>query len=278
MEELGQVHEQLKKLQHVNKRSSSEYETVTTQRRELEERYSHLYQEEQTIHELVESLDAKKDEKIMTTFKGVQKHFKEIFAELVPRGSAELTLLTVDDMEDNAKDSRAAKSKKENRIDRFVGVGIKASFSDASSSGSKSLLSGGQHTIVALALIFAIQRADPAPFYILDEVDAALDPTHRSAVGAMIKKQTSGDNGVQFVTSSFWEEFLDYGDKWFGVSMARTASSIEELNQQEAVAFVLAARKDEGKAQPAPQAQNSAKRTKTSDTAQPPGSEPRSRA
>ena len=44
-------------------------------------------------------------------------------------------------------------------------------------------LSGGQKSLVALALIFAIQRCDPAPFYLFDEVDAALDPKHRSAVG-----------------------------------------------------------------------------------------------
>ena len=42
-------------------------------------------------------------------------------------------------------------------------------------------LSGGQKTLVALALIFAIQRCDPAPFYLFDEIDAALDPQYRQA-------------------------------------------------------------------------------------------------
>lgn len=42
-------------------------------------------------------------------------------------------------------------------------------------------LSGGQKTLVALALIFAIQRCDPAPFYLFDEIDAALDPQYRYA-------------------------------------------------------------------------------------------------
>lgn len=50
-------------------------------------------------------------------------------------------------------------------------------------------LSGGQKTLVALTLIFAIQRCDPAPFYLFDEVDAALDPLHRSAVAQLLKKQ-----------------------------------------------------------------------------------------
>lgn len=53
-------------------------------------------------------------------------------------------------------------------------------------------LSGGQKTVVALnALIFAIQRCDPAPFdYLFDEIDAALDPRYSTAVGEIIRKQT----------------------------------------------------------------------------------------
>ena len=50
-------------------------------------------------------------------------------------------------------------------------------------------LSGGQKTLVSLALIFAIQRSDPAPFYLLDEVDAALDPQYRTTVAQMLRKQ-----------------------------------------------------------------------------------------
>ena len=50
-------------------------------------------------------------------------------------------------------------------------------------------LSGGQKTVVALALIFAVQRCDPAPFYLFDEIDAALDPQYRTTVAQMLKTQ-----------------------------------------------------------------------------------------
>lgn len=50
-------------------------------------------------------------------------------------------------------------------------------------------LSGGQKTLVSLALIFAIQSVDSAPFYLLDEVDAALDPQYRQTVAAMLKQR-----------------------------------------------------------------------------------------
>lgn len=47
-------------------------------------------------------------------------------------------------------------------------------------------LSGGQKSLVALTLIFAIQKCDPAPFYLFDEIDQALDAQHRKAVAGML--------------------------------------------------------------------------------------------
>ena len=58
-------------------------------------------------------------------------------------------------------------------------------------------LSGGQKTLVALALIFSIQCCDPAPFYLFDEIDAALDPQYRTTVADMIAKQAIGELPVQ---------------------------------------------------------------------------------
>lgn len=48
-------------------------------------------------------------------------------------------------------------------------------------------LSGGQKSLVALAMIFAIQKCDPAPFYLFDEIDQALDSQHRTAVASMMR-------------------------------------------------------------------------------------------
>ncbi len=53
-------------------------------------------------------------------------------------------------------------------------------------------LSGGQKTLTALTLIFAIQRCDPAPFYLFDEIDAALDPAYRTSVAKLLRKQVCG--------------------------------------------------------------------------------------
>jgi structural maintenance of chromosome 3 (chondroitin sulfate proteoglycan 6) len=77
--------------------------------------------------------------------------------------------------------------------------------------------------VVALTIIFSIQRCDPAPFYLFDEVDAALDPMYRGAVAQMISKQKQekdGDpnSGCQFLTSSFHEELVKAADMHWLVS------------------------------------------------------------
>lgn len=65
--------------------------------------------------------------------------------------------------------------------DDYLGVKVRVTFGGGETMSMKQL-SGGQKTLVALALIFAIQRVDPAPFYIFDEIDAALDPQYRTSL------------------------------------------------------------------------------------------------
>lgn len=131
-------------------------------------------------------------------------------------------------------------------MDTYAGLSIHVSFSDAGESKSIAALSGGQKTLVALALIFAIQRADPAPFYVFDEIDSALDPTHRAAVGALIKAQTTGADGAQVILSTFHPELLEFGDKFFGVSLPQTnTSAIQVMKKTETVAFVHAILEEE---------------------------------
>lgn len=76
-------------------------------------------------------------------------------------------------------------SQDEGRARQFTGVSMQVQFSSATQMQPLQLLSGGQKTLAALALIFAIQRSDPAPFYLFDEIDANLDPEHRMAVACM---------------------------------------------------------------------------------------------
>lgn len=86
----------------------------------------------------------------------------------------------------------------------YEGIEVKVSFTKSGKLQRMHQLSGGQQSLVALSLIFAIQvticncpspfscqRCDPAPFYVFDEIDSALDDTHRLAVAEMIGRQSS---------------------------------------------------------------------------------------
>lgn len=69
-------------------------------------------------------------------------------------------------------------------MSQYTGVGTSIQFAGDREALNVQQLSGGQKALVALALIFAIQRCDPAPFYLFDEIDAALDSAHRTAIAS----------------------------------------------------------------------------------------------
>ena len=94
--------------------------------------------------------------------------------------------------------------------------------------GGKNLLnidamSGGEKTLTALAFLFAIQRYKPAPFYILDEVDAALDKVNTKKVADLIKKMSKKE---QFLVITHNDYTIKQGDRVYGVSMENGESKI----------------------------------------------------
>jgi len=77
-------------------------------------------------------------------------------------------------------------------------------------------LSGGEKTLAALAFIFAIQEFNPAPFYLLDEVDAALDKKNSEKLSELIRKYS---NNAQYVVISHNDSVISEADTIYGVSM-----------------------------------------------------------
>ena len=135
-----------------------------------------LREAEGAIQKLMNSLDQQKDSCLQRTFKDVSLAFKHVFHDLVPGGEGNLIMA----ME---KDDEGQKV--------YTGVKVKVRFANHEPLTMRQL-SGGQKTLCSLALIFAIQRTDPAPFYLLDEVDAALDPQYRKTVASLLQKQVRG--------------------------------------------------------------------------------------
>ena len=177
------------------------------QRRSLIERKDILARDQASIDSLVSGLDTQKEEAILRTFRGVSRHFSEVFAELVPGGEGKLIMLTTMDVDDalqkedededgilnlahtsvvtdtssvgadgasasgvavgksnksRKSSSASSKQQKQLSVGSFQGVQVKVSFSgsgvDSSQQYEMQQLSGGQKSLVALALIFAIQR------------------------------------------------------------------------------------------------------------------------
>lgn len=116
-----------------------------------------------------------------------------------------------------------------------------------------SQLSGGQKSVVAMVFILSLQHCDPAPFYLFDEVDAALDVQYRSSVAAVIQEQVSFKNtflislhsiyvqssSAQFIATTFRGELLERAEKFFGVLFRGNSSHIKEVNREEAQDFVI---------------------------------------
>ncbi|KAG7088666.1 hypothetical protein E1B28_012638 [Marasmius oreades] len=233
VKKLHTVNEGLKKFAHVNKKAFEQYNNFTKQRDQLLQRREDLEKSAKSIEELVEVLDQRKDEAIERTFKQVASNFEEVFEKLVPAGRGRLIIQRRIDQDEVDE----AEETQQSTIDNYTGIAIKVSFNSKVDEGLRiQQLSGGQKSLVALATVFAIQKCDPAPFYLFDEIDANLDAQYRTAVAAMIKDLAST---AQFIVTTFRPEMLFTADKFYGVLFNnQKVSSIRPIKREEAMEFV----------------------------------------
>uniref|UniRef100_A0A8K9XWB8 Structural maintenance of chromosomes protein n=1 Tax=Oncorhynchus mykiss TaxID=8022 RepID=A0A8K9XWB8_ONCMY len=220
---LEQCNTELKKYSHVNKKALDQFVNFSEQKEKLIKRQDELERGHKSIMELMNVLELRKYEAIQLTFKQVSKNFSEVFQKLVPGGKATLVMKKGDteggqsqDEGEGGTDSEKGSGSQSSvpSVDQFTGVGIRVSFTGKQGEMREmQQLSGGQKSLVALALIFAIQKCDPAPFYLFDEIDQALDAQHRKAVSDMIVELAGH---AQFITTTFRPELLESADKFYG--------------------------------------------------------------
>lgn len=263
---LHKVTAALKTFSHVNKKAFEQYTNFTKQRETLTKRRGELDSSQSSIEELIEVLDQRKDEAIERTFKQVSREFADVFGKLVPAGRGRLVIqrkadkradVVADESEsdDDDDDDGAAAGKKANgNVENYTGVGISVSFNSKHDEQQRiQQLSGGQKSLCALALVFAIQQCDPAPFYLFDEIDANLDAQYRTAVAGMLRSiaergsqqqqpsqggEKGGLSGGQFICTTFRPEMVLVADKCYGVAYAGKTSSIDVVKREEALEFV----------------------------------------
>jgi structural maintenance of chromosome 3 (chondroitin sulfate proteoglycan 6) len=232
---LSKTNNQLSKLGHVNKKALDQYQQFTEQREELEKRRSEINKAFDSITQLIDHLDHKKDEAIERTFKQVSMNFKDVFHRLVPGGRGELVMQRKRAANRDPEEEGEPAANPTTFSEKYSGVKIKVSFGQGETMQMKQL-SGGQKTVVAVALIFAIQRCDPMPFYLFDEIDAALDPQYRTAVAHMVKGQAN--NKTQFIATTFRPEIVKEATCIQGVSHSHKVSTVQKVALEEALQFV----------------------------------------
>eukprot|EP00096_Caligus_rogercresseyi_P011256 TRINITY_DN4374_c0_g1_i1.p1 TRINITY_DN4374_c0_g1~~TRINITY_DN4374_c0_g1_i1.p1 ORF type:complete len:1212 (-),score=525.73 TRINITY_DN4374_c0_g1_i1:216-3815(-) len=225
--QLERAQTELKKYSHVNKKALDQFISFSEQKEKLMKRKEELDRGNKKIQELMDVLEHRKYEAILFTFKQVSKYFQEVFKKLVPSGQGTLSI-----KRDNDEDG----DDQAHRLENATGVSCAVSFTGRNAEMKEmAQLSGGQKSLVALALIFAIQKCDPAPFYLFDEIDAALDAMHRKAVADMIHELA---DGAQFITTTFRPELLQHSNKFYGVKFRNKVSHVECVSREDAYDFV----------------------------------------
>jgi len=228
--QLEKANNELKKYSHVNKKALDQYVSFSEQKEKLMKRKDELDRGHKKICDLMDVLEQRKFEAILFTFKQVSKYFQDVFEKLCPTGRGTLSIKTDNQQEDDDDVDQAHK------LENATGVSCSVSFTGKNNEMREmNQLSGGQKSLVAMALIFAIQKCDPAPFYLFDEIDQALDAMHRKAVADMIHELA---DGAQFITTTFRPELLEHANKFYGVKFRNKVSHVDCVTREEAYDFV----------------------------------------
>ncbi|KAI1861090.1 hypothetical protein JX265_009709 [Neoarthrinium moseri] len=233
---LKKVNDALKKYKHVNKKAFEQYNSFTNQQDQLLKRRKELDQSQESIQELINHLDQRKDEAIERTFKQVSKEFATIFERLVPAGHGRLVIQR---KADRRMDPEESDEEQRGSVENYTGVGISVSFNSKQFDEQQRIqqLSGGQKSLCALCLIFALQQTESSPMVIFDEVDANLDAQYRTAVAGLLES-ISKEAGTQFICTTFRPEIVHVADKCYGVTFRNKNSNISCVPTEQALDFV----------------------------------------
>lgn len=171
------------------------YDFLTNQKNDLEEA-------ENTLLKIIDELDEVMKKDFMETFKIIKENFNKTFIQLFKGGHADLKLTDKDNiLETGIEIIASPPGKKLNSI---------------------SLLSGGEKTLTAISLLFAILQSRPVPFCILDEVEAALDEVNVVNFGEYLK---SFQDNTQFILITHKKKTMEFADVLYGITMQESGVS-----------------------------------------------------
>ncbi|MFA5810234.1 MAG: AAA family ATPase, partial [Thermoleophilia bacterium] len=215
----------------VNPLAQQEYEEMLERQKFMEEQRTDLEQSLDELSGLIKELTDRIESTFTATFEAVKRHFSDVVATLFPGGEGRLTLVDPPSATDGMEDDDSAESGvlSEEEADELAASmssdrrGIEISVKPARKAvRSLSLLSGGERSLVAIAFLFAIFLARPAPFYILDEVEAALDDVNIDRLLTMLRRY---QNRTQFIVITHQKRTMEVADVLYGVSMGADGTS-----------------------------------------------------
>jgi len=213
--ELNQKKSMLRRLGPVNPEADKEYEEVNERYTFLVEQLQDLEKAEADLRQVMKELDELMEKKFTQTFSQVNEEFKDIFGQLFNGGAARLMIAD----EQNVLDS---------------GIEIEATL-PGKRRQELALLSGGERSLTAVALIFALLRISPTPFCILDEVDAMLDESNVVKFGEMLADLSES---TQFIVITHNRNTVQLADILYGVTMGKDSVSqvislkMDELSEE----------------------------------------------
>jgi chromosome segregation protein len=216
--EIKQLRMQLRRMGPVNPEARREYTEVSSRVEFLTSQVDDLRKAEAQIHEVIAELDVLMEREFRVTYEAVASAFKETFTRLFGGGSARLELTQPDDLTQTGIDIEA----------RLPGRRMQ----------SLAMLSGGERSLTACALIFALLKVSPTPFCVLDEVDAMLDETNVTRFIEMLEELSQD---TQFILITHNRLTVQAAEVVYGVSMgADTASKVISMNLEEAARQIAA--------------------------------------
>ncbi|QUM75828.1 chromosome segregation protein SMC [Moritella sp. 24] len=194
-QQLKQLEAQLQKIGAVNLAAVEEYEQQSQRKQYLDEQTDDLEKAIETLEAAIVKIDKQTKARFATTFEKINNDFKTLFPKVFGGGAAWLELTSSNLLDTGVTIMARPPGKKNARI---------------------SLLSGGEKALTALSLVFAIFRLNPAPFCMLDEVDAPLDELN---VGRFCKLVQEMSETVQFIYISHNKLAMEMAQQLIGVTM-----------------------------------------------------------
>jgi chromosome segregation protein len=197
-----ELERELRLLGPINPLALQEHDSLAERHAFLEQQLDDVKESRRELMRVIRAVDREIVTVFRTAFEDVSEHFSALFATLFPGGSGRLELTDPDDVLNTGIEIEARPSGKNVR--------------------RLSLLSGGERSLTALAFLFAVFRARPSPFYLLDEVEAALDDVNLHRFLDLVDEFR---NEAQLVVVTHQKRTMEAGDILYGVSMPPGGSS-----------------------------------------------------